>query len=400
MGRVLRKVGKLLRSPAGSVLALGPLSFLEGLSLFIVLPMLLVGMVVVSVIVWSLIPFAVAAIVMLTTYAILSYFGMRDPWRHILPVLFGLIALTPTFVNWVQQATVSSVAVSAATQAQAVQAQGFLEKILEMISQGPLFIAAFMILVFIAIGLASIARLGSAASFVAGFLAIALGVGLALNVTGLSAPYALALPGTEGDMDIKKVTTPSGEIKGWGAKRWTWHKHSWAPVPCADSEYEGHLGTLTDETWREKEPADGGTYVWDYIKYTTSYDVKQTVAEWGSDSLSSVRAKFDVDPPAGFTDYLLVNAKKTGGDLNFSPTDGISRGEKFFLTVSGPGEKGKLKFAVTVGRKTYVPPGGEMPKKPRFPKKPLGIPPYLWILAIGGVAVPSFVYIGEKEGWW
>jgi len=389
-------LGKFLSKPAGSIIALGPLSFLGGLSLWIVIPMILVGMAVTAVVVWTLIPFFVAAIVMLITYGILSYFGMRDPWRHVLPVLFGLIALTPTFIGWAKQVAVSTVAVSAATQSQAVQAQGFLEKILEMISQGPLFIAAFMVLIFIAIGLASIARLGSAASFVAGFLAIALGIGLALNVTGLSAPYALALPGTKADMNITKATTSTGEVTDQTDKYWRWHDSKlWR-----DSVYEGTLGTLTDETWREREPADGGKYVWDYIEYTTSYDVNQTVSEWGSPSLSSVRATFVIDRPADFDDYLKVEAEKTGGDLDFSPTDGISRKPKFALTVSGPGKEGHLKFTVTVGRKTYVPPGGEEPEKPGFPQKPLGVPTYLLVLAVGAVIVPSFVYVGEKEEWW
>jgi len=393
----LRGLANFLRKPAGDVIFLGPLSAIGGMSLFLVLPALLVMFAVTTAILWALIPWLVAAIVMVITWKIMDWAGTPDRWKYTLAIVFGLISLTPTFIGWVHQATFSSVATTATTQGQAVQAQGFLGGILDVITEGPMFIASFMVLVFIAIGLASIARLGSPASFVAGFLGIALGVGIALNVVGAGAATSLGLPGGSTTIEIANATTPSGEFtKGPTESKWVWHKHSsWLP-PCADRYYTGTIGSLVDRSWREKEeiPGERAHYTWDYIEYETTFQVRETEGETGAPGFTSVTTTFEITPKGDFDDYLKVEGSPSG-ELSFMPRGTISTRRKFDVTVGGPGKSGSLKITATIGKRTKVKEWEREPKRPKTrpeSSKPGGIPNYIWILAIGGVAVPATVY--------
>ena len=377
--------------------------------MLIVLPMLLVGMAVVSVIVWSLIPFAVAAIAMLTTYAILSYFGMREPWRHILPVLFGLIALTPTFIDWVQQATVSSVAVSATTQAQAVRTQGFIEGMLQTISQGPMFIAAFFILVFIAIGLASIARLGSIASFVAGFLAIALGFGLAMNVAGLAALPAVEdtadlsfsdeIQGSKAPPELSASGSHFGGKGGRGAPFFTWWELGISitqPVKVRDFKYEV----------RKDTPVTGKKTV--IYRRLEKFEFKGRYSDGQFGPSIDASALIDVTPPTTRVapeyqegPWKLVRVKKFEYttkhgriDLSLTREDSDLR----MSVVVANDDRTSDEKAVLLFEKEIVQPMGTKEKETRGGGTEEGkgpfdkVPMYLWVLGIGAVIIPATVY--------
>jgi len=398
-GRKAKGLGKFLSKPAGSIIALGPLSFLAGLSLWIVIPMLLVGMAVTTVVVWTLIPFFVAAIVMLITYAILSYFGMREPWRHALPVIFGLIALTPTFMDWAQQAVSSSITVTAATKAQAVQAQGLLGDMLEKIAQGPLAFSVFAVLMFLAIGLASLVRLGSVAAFVAGFLALALGFGLALNVAGLSGKALMGLAEPKAELtvtDLKMSGWKTSVYKtGWTAKndRWWDGKTTWK-------------ATLSDfdsvDTKRKEKELDGRIKYMDWIWYEAKFTVQEV--DW------SARDPDMGDPPAETTflftpaakgfEGTKVSATRISGELGWV-AGGFQDGT-FTLTTAGTADSGvhKAKIEITAYREETRSKEEPAPERPVItPSKTStfkGVPWYVYIFGLSLIAVPVCVYTYEE----
>jgi len=397
MGRVLRKVGKLLRSPAGSVLALGPLSALGGLSLFIVIPMLLVGMAVTTVVVWTLIPFFVSAIVMLLTYAILSYFGMREPWRHALPVIFGLIALTPTFMDWAQQAVSSSITATAATKAQAVQAQGLLGDMLEKVAQGPLAFSVFAVLMFLAIGLASLVRLGSVAAFVAGFLALALGIGLALNVAGLSGKALMGLAEPEAELEVTDLKMPGWDTSvyktGWTAKNSRW----WD----GETTWKATLGSFdsVDTDHREKE-LNGRIKYMDWIWYEATFTVSETKPGFRDPDMGDPAAEtvFLFTPVKGFEGTEL-SATRTKGGLGWTISE--FQDGTFTLTTVGTADTGthRAKIEITAYREETRLKEEPAPKRPVITpsKTPTfkGIPWYVYIFGLSLIAVPVCVYSYE-----
>jgi len=181
-----KEVGEFLNQPAESAISLGPLAFLEGLSLWIVIPIVLFVLGAGFWFVLQILPFLVSAAVMFTFYYLFDYFDVEEPWKIVGPVIFGAVALVPAFVPQVRpfiagQVSSTAVATGATTQA---GAQGLISGFLDLSTKTFLAIPVVAVLIFLIIGLKALLDLGSPGAFFAGFLGIALGLGLGLNVVG------------------------------------------------------------------------------------------------------------------------------------------------------------------------------------------------------------------------
>jgi len=411
VNELARKIGGVLREPSGSVMALGPLSFLGGLSLWITIPLILMGLTVISVVVWNLIPFFVAAIVMLITYWVVSHFGMRDPWRHVLPVIFGLIALMPAFMGWVHRIASSSVATAAATHAQAVQAQGILESLLAKVASGPLAFAAFAVLIFLAIGLASLVRLGSIGAFVAGFLSLALGIGLALNVTGLGAAQALGFGGVSplAKAGYKYSEVSKGKITD-GGKVWKWHSAPWGK--WNDSFWEADIIKVKkkEDNPIGSRPTDGKVKV----TYRWKSKVKISTTRWREafgEKFKGQSAKISVTPPT--QTYRTVGGKRVLSQTSYelvsatvnctgpvSASGGVVKDKIRLASVSSTAEGSGTIEIIATFEKTVTKRKGEKIKNPGGGtdegKGPLNkVPMYLWVIIPSMACVPAAVYAYE-----
>jgi len=409
--RELRGLANFLRKPANDVLFLGGLSFLGGMSLWLVIPILLVMFAVGTAIAFALIPWFVAALVMIITWKIMDWAGTPDRWKYTLAIVFGLISLTPTFIDWIQQATVSSVTVSAAAQAQAVRAQGFIEGMLQTISQGPMFIAAFFILVFIAVGLASIARLGSVASFAAGFLALALGFGLAVNVVGLAAlpavedtadlSFSNEIQGPNAPSELKAEDSHFGGSGGHGAPIWTWWDLGVSisqPVKKRDWKFDV----------QEDTPAIGKKTV--IYRRLEKFEFKGRYSDGKFDGTIDASALIDVTPPTTRLapeyeegPWKLVRVHKFDYTTKNGRIDLSLTREDFDLRMSVAvknDDSTSDEKAVILFEKKIIQPMGSKEKETRGGgteegRGPLGIPIYLWVLGIGAVIIPATVYSYE-----
>jgi len=174
-----------VNEPADSTLALGSLSFLGSIPLWLFIPIILISLGVGIYVTVTVLPFLVSGLVMFLFYLLFDYFDVDSPWLYVGPVLFGTIALLPMFVPQIMEAMVSGIS-GQFTGAEAVQAQGFIDGIIETFVQGPLWISAFLILIFLAFGLYGISSLGTPGAFISGFLGIALALAMTFSVGGLT----------------------------------------------------------------------------------------------------------------------------------------------------------------------------------------------------------------------
>jgi len=397
-----KKIGGVLREPSGSVMALGPLSFLSGLSLWITIPLILMGLTVISVVVWNLIPFFVAAIVMLITYWIVSHFGMREPWRHVLPVIFGLIALMPAFMGWVHRIASSSVATAAATHAQAVQAQGILESLLAKVASGPFAFAAFAVLIFLAIGLASLVRLGSIGAFVAGFLSLALGIGLALNVVGLSG-MGLARLGQNVNLTIEDVGGFPAKITD-GGTRVEGNPHD------ADLDFSISGITFRDEEFLKSEEIPGGYKDYYKQKYSAKAElkVKRDVKLHPGAVEGDIVFKAEHMKAHYRATYVKSKRLKSRNSTRIEVTEEAPTNGQFDLHVYGHPNgawwgwrKGNAKNKVVLWFKGYETRNkGEKRRKERHSTRKVGgIPLWIWVVGLSAPVPAGLVYVGEEKGW-
>jgi len=410
----LRGLANFLRKPAGDVLFLGGLSFLAGTSLWLVIPILLVMFGVGAAVAFALIPWFVAAIVMVITWKVMDWAGTPDRWKYTLAIVFGLISLTPTFIDWIQQAMATSVSATAATQAQAVRSQGFLSTMLDMISEGPLFVATFMILIFMAIGLASLVRVGSIGAFVAGFLALALGFGLAMNVVGLAALPAVEdtadlsfsdeIQGPDAPPELSASGSHFGGKGGHGAPFWTWWELGISitqPVKKRDFKY----------SVRKDTPVTGKKTV--IYRRLEKFEFKGRYSDGINDGTIDASALIDVTPPTTRVapeyregPWKLVRVEKFKYtteygrmDLSLSKEDSNLR---LSVTVANDDSTSNEK-AVLLFEKEIVQPMGTKEKETRGGGTEEGkgpfdkVPMYLWVLGIGAVTVPATVYAYESQ---
>jgi len=184
------KLPEELRKPTESALALGPLAFALSIPLWLFIPLLLLAVGFGLFLVISALPFIIAALVFGIFYWLFTKAGMPDPYRWVLPMGFGLVALIPAFVPGLRAFVLGTINAQA-------QAMGFIGAVTEWVVGPILFVTALVILAFIFLFLSTIRQLGYPGAFVAGFLGLALGVAIALNAVGLGPVGARIAIGAE-----------------------------------------------------------------------------------------------------------------------------------------------------------------------------------------------------------
>lgn len=396
-----KKIAGTLRHPSGAIMALGPLAFLGGLSLWILIPVLLIIFAVGWTILWNLIPFFVSGIVMFITYYLLRHIKMKEPWLHVLPIFFGAIALLPVLIDAVRETAVSSAGAVAATSTQAVQAQGFLEGALDLLVKGPMFIAAIVFLVFIAIGLKCLMNLGSPGAFFAGFLGIALGLGLAFNAVGM-AGMGLAYPGSDVSCQITTTEGIPAEISGATEIRGT--------VGSLDFVFEISGVSFVSEEFLKTEELPGGYKDYWLQQYEVMAELRVSRDAAFYRQAAQLTATFGVTHQKTNYNVTLIKSdeQESTNNTRIEETEEAPANNTFKLNLYGYPNgawlgwpAGSAKNKITLWAEGYEtrPLGEDRREEQEKPFDVGGVPVWVWIVTGCSVVPAGLVYVGKSKEW-
>jgi len=408
-----KEVGEFLNQPAESAISLGPLAFLEGLSLWIVIPIILFLLGAGIWFVLQILPFLVSAAVMFTFYYLFDKFGVKEPWKIVGPIIFGAIALVPAFVPQVRpfiagQVYSTAVATGATTQA---GAQGLISGFLDLTTKTFLAIPVVAVLIFLIIGLKALLDLGSPGAFFAGFLGIALGLGLGLHVVGASG-MGLTHPNLGVGASYKFSEVSKGKITDQDTV-WRWDS---TPLGAFN---DSHWRAEIVNTWKHTDDPIGRTTLDGKVKVTYRWISKAKIStsrrrEAYGERFSGQWAKISVDPPTftyrsesgkplSQTPYELTRAKVTYSG-SVSGSGGAVKGDIKLTSISTKNGSGTIKITA-IFEKTVTKRKNEKVKNPGGGtgegKGPAGeLPMWAWVVGFASVVPAGFVYVGQEERWW
>lgn len=328
-------------------MALGPLAFLGSLPLWIVLPVLLVLLGVGIYLTIQLLPFIVSGLVMILFYLVFDYIlDVETNWKYYGSIILGLVALVPFMFPSLRGAVAGNLSGMVSPSALGVTSQASaqlgLQSILDSLASAPMWIVAFVILIFLGIGLKSLSDLGSPGAFIAGGVGIALSIIIITNVFGGVVPLAGAggdgvftsVDGLSGDFSTKD---PDGYVRDKAFVVWD--------ARLADQGHTEHKGMLSQaqvQSVQTSKDKSGGMVTYnaevDYVMKFRLYEMESGLRDPNLESLSADVIWRPLD-----SYWSLEEAKVESGIFGSGGTDMSyslygPTGNSFTVNVVGNGE--------------------------------------------------------------
>jgi len=399
------QVSEFLNRPSESVIPLGIFSFLGGTALWIAVPVILL---ILGAGIWfviQILPFLVAGGAMFFFYWLFGKFDIKEPWRTLGPILFGAVALLPMFIPQTQslvvgQVSSTAVATGATTQA---GAQGLISGFFDLTTKTFLAIPVVAVLIFLIIGLKALLNLGTPGAFFAGFLGIALGLGLGLHVVGASGMglahpeknVSLKITGTEGLP--AKITNNGTEIED----------------KLANCNLRFSISGLSfdGEEFLRSEEIPGGYKDYYKQKFTAKakLDVERDVRNHPKPVDLTATFKAEHQKAHYEASYVKSARLKSKNNTWIEETEEAPTNGQFKLKLYGKPDgawwgwrEGHAKNKLTLWFKGYETrqKGEEKRSARNKTQKAGGVPMWAWVVGFASVIPAGFVYAGEEKEWW